>query len=315
MEELTELTINQLVKKSFSYEGCGNRLLIIHLQQQFNPLDNILRKNLRDLGLRNNADSVLVITGDPLKFLKQGYHVAMYVFEPRGVDSYNPDLFGSWSTMCGNGVRAVTRYLIDRGKLNCLIKTGSGTRQVSILSDNQFRVCMGKFTMEKKYLKKYIRDFNFHNLIPPQYRSGVKTIIAGLNGDASEDGAIDGEPHLAIFLPGKFHLNQLMYLAKVLGPAVTANRAVFPECINTNFVVLGKRNGRNLTVNACTFERGVTYVTKACGTGATVIGSYLLSKNPLLSKVNVRMPGGMLVIEQLEDQYYMTGPANPLPET
>lgn len=301
------------INNHYLYEGCGNRLLIVHLNSDFRKNDRRLRYKLHKLGLSKRIDSILVLTGDPNNLLNQGYHVTMDVFEPRGVDSEKHSRLGCWSTMCGNGVRAVTRYLIDQGKLNCVIKTGSGIRTVFVSPNNQFRVCMGTFTMKKRHLKKYVHNFRFMDLIPEKYINRVQTVIAGLNGDITENGDIDGEPHLVVYLNKKnISKSALIRLANELGKVITGNRDFFPECINSSIVAIFKRKKDELWVNACTFERGVEYVTQSCGTGATVIGSYLLSKNTSVLKINVSMPGGILTIERLIDKYYLTGSANPL---
>ncbi|EKD87601.1 MAG: hypothetical protein ACD_36C00005G0001, partial [uncultured bacterium] len=207
---------NQILNIRF-YEGCGNRLLIVHMQKDFSMLDARLRNQLQRLGLEQKADSVLVLTGDPQQSLIQGYHVTMDVFEPRGVDIQHPKLAGSWSTMCGNGIRAVAKYLIDTSNLACYIRTRSGIRITTVLPHNQFRVCMGKLTTRKEHLQKYVRNFHFSELIENRIRHAE--VFVGLNGNPDLDGAIDGEPHMVVFLPNhqNITLKALQKLAEKLG--------------------------------------------------------------------------------------------------
>lgn len=226
------------------YEGCGNRVLIVHLDS-FKKNDSQLRKRLAEKGLRRNVDSVMVLTGNPLRFSQQGFHVTMDVFEPRGNDSTNPQLAGSWSTMCGNGIRAVTRYLIDQGKIKsqgkCFIKTRSGILPVEILPQNQFKVCMGQFSTSRQTLKPYVKKFKLIDLVPRGL--ALKAAFVGLNGNKNGDRQIDGEPHLVLVLkePG-VKIGDLEFLAQRLGPGLTTNRKHFPLDINTNMVSIKSSN-------------------------------------------------------------------------
>jgi len=315
MEEHIKFKIKNNSGKAWIYEGCGNRLLLVHLWKKFQYNDIDLRDKLQEFGTNSGVDSVMVLTGQPEKLFAQRYHLTMDVFEPRGIDPENPNLPGSWSTMCGNGIRAVARYLIDSSKLECFIKTKSGTRQIAVLPDYQFRVNMGKFTMDKKDLRKYVSSFNFEFIRSKIINVSTQEIIVGLNGDYDKKGHIDGEPHLVLFLENYIStMSGLVELANKIGPLITNNRKEFSRCINTNFVSIKKRREDCIEVLACTFERGVDYVTQACGTGATVIGSYLLSRIEGLNVVKVIMPGGVLLISRGENEdYFLTGPANSLP--
>lgn len=291
------------------YEGCGNMVLIV-VVDMFDRKDIELCRHLRDIGLAQDADSVLVVTGDPRKRDVQGYDVTMDVFEPRGGDKG----LGSWSTMCGNGIRALARYLVDRklvvGEV-AVIKTGSGIRHIDILPDNLFRVAMGQFTTEQKDMLRYVASFDLESLAKA---AGIETsvIFAGLNGDLS-DGTIDGEPHLVFVLKAEsIKLGELKNMAERVGERTTLNKNYFPQGINTNIVSIVLRSEEVMEVNACTYERGINYVTQACGTGATAIGSWFMTNNPNLTKVVVNMLGGTLTIEKEGDIFYMTGPAHPV---
>lgn len=312
MEKHDDLLFKQLQQAAYVYDGCGNRLLIVHLTHGFNPNDATLRNHLTYLGKSYQTDSVLVLTGNPSYILQQGYHVTMDVFEPRGKDRRHPELTGTWSTMCGNGVRAVARYLLDKGLLSVFIQTRSGNRNIAILPHNQFRVCMGEFTTDAHDLQRYVRG-DVTKLFRHQKNVDIANFIFGLNG-TREHGIIDGEPHLVVFLNNSLpSVEALMKLCTIVAPAITTNRSYFPQDINTSLVILGEQDGKTQSVIACTFERGVEYVTGSCGTAATVIGSYLLSHNKNIEQVRVQMPGGILTIESdPQNRYYMTGPANPV---
>lgn len=90
----------------------------------------------------------------------------MDVFEPRGQDPINPQLAGDWSTMCGNGVRAVARYLLEEGRINCLIKTRSGILPITLFPKSIYRVGMGQFTLNHKDLASYVKNLILSNYWP-----------------------------------------------------------------------------------------------------------------------------------------------------
>lgn len=162
-------------------------------------------------------------------------------------------------------------------------------------------------------LRPYVQRRDFGRLVSPFKNIRVKDIVAGLNGNR-ENGNIDGEPHFVLFLNNSIAtIDELESLCASVGQHITTNRRYFPYGINTSLVVERERVEGAQLVFACTFERGVEYVTRACGTAAALIGSYLLSQQTDLHAVNVRMPGGTLIIESDEQKrYYMTGPANPI---
>lgn len=308
MAKLEKLIFKDIEKSAKLYEGCGNLLLIVRLPGNFNRNDRELRQLLTRLGLKHKVDSILVLTGNPTDYFAQGYHLTMDVFEPRGKD--NSNMGGSWSTMCGNGIRAVARYMLDEGLISVSIKTGSGNRNVSILPENKFRVCMGEFSDSQKDLKKYVSNFNINKLVSESTNLAVTESFIGLNGDRI-NGQIDGEPHLCIILPdNNLDIREQSRLCNEIGSKLTTDKRYFPEDINTSLVTYTKTERGIIFVQACTYERGVEYVTKACGTAATVIGSHLLSQNPNFKKVNVSMLGGIISVDRELNKYFMTGPAN-----
>jgi diaminopimelate epimerase len=268
---------------------------------------------MRIAGLACGADTVLVVTGDPRNASAQGYHLAMEVFEPRGSD---PDgLPGSWSTMCGNGVRAVGCYLRNSypGSPSYTVRTRSGTIQVDVLSDNQFNAYMGEFTQSRENLGAYVRDFDFgwiRDLLGHGF--STESITAGLNGHRDAAGRIDGEPHLLIVAErGPTDILELVKVANEIGDRISPNREIFPHDINVNLVVSDEAAGET-RLTACVYERGVEYVTGSSGTAATAIGSHFLSRNPEIAHVSVQMPGGRLHISRSELGFLLRGPVIPI---
>ena len=106
---------------------------------------------------------------------------------------------------------------------------------------------------------------------------------------------------------GAKDLSELAKLAGELGPIVGSDKRVFPLGVSVNLVA--PRPGRHDQVLACTFERGVDYVTGSSGTGATAVGASFLSAAEGLSEVEVCMPGGVLGISCDGDEYRLRGHA------
>jgi diaminopimelate epimerase len=309
------------------YEGCGNQVLIVVLNQDLIPDyrdDRTTREVLKEMGLITGVDSVLVVTGNPQQFNLQGYHCTMEVFEPRGQDPIHPDRVGSWSTMCGNGIRALAQYWLDRlpdfeSQREFSIQTRSGTRMVRHLEDGRFHVYMGVYTDHVDDLARYV-DFSELDLKSEQYQGpdllesldlseleiGVVNVGIGLTGDPDGRGTIDGEPHLVCWLDSRVEVTMegIESAAQWLGERL-ARRSLFPYEINVSAAV-HRETGEIL---AATYERGVYYVTRACGTGATVIG-YQSGK----LQVIVQMPGGNLEVKVRGLRTFLIGPARAVKE-
>ena len=156
------------------------------------------------------------------------------------------------------------------------------------------------------------------NIFPKLRQKGIESWNMGLTGDRDPQETINGEPHVVFFIPKQVTLPKLRQIAVELGPTVTKNRNLFPQEINSNFVVVLGQDAaaKKVKVIACTHERGLGEdadhsVTDACGTGATVIGALLFNEFHLDDswRIEVTMPGGTLTVEQICDSYYLTGTA------
>lgn len=309
------------------YDGCGNKVLIVVLSEVSTKDyqdDRRIREKLREMGLAADVDSVLVVTGNPERLDLQGCHCTMEVFEPRGHDSAHPELAGSWSTMCGNGIRALAQYWLDRipgferqGMIS--IRTRSGKRAVRRLPDGRFRVYMGVYTDHPTDLERYV-EFSHFNFKDKHYQGSrfleqlgmmsVRLPIVdagiGLTGDPDGSGAIDGEPHLVCWLAQRADLSihDIERVARLLGERLTRDPR-FPQEINVSAAV----RQENEVVLAATYERGVYYVTRACGTGATVIGCQSGE-----FQTRIQMPGGDLEVEIRGLRSFLIGPASAVEE-
>ncbi len=300
------------------YDACGNRVLIHHLprpdsaNQLRNSPEQLLA--LAQTARAQEMDSVMVVSGDPSGVNKQGHHLTMDVFEPNAFSEDSPS--GAWSTMCGNGVRAVAQYLHDHfaRKEQFLVRTGAGIQRV-VRDPTGWRVEMGKFARSSRQLSRYVK-----------YRPRAEEISALAAGQwarpqvgfhyQSDEAGPDGEPHLIIFSE-KTSIGAVRSLAQQFGSQLTRRLDWFPQEINTSIasVMSRDRQRRVVSVLAATYERNIYYVTQACGTAATVIGSLVFEKEALGPEwiVEVQMPGGVLRISQTRaGEYALAGPAHAL---
>lgn len=194
---------------------------------------------------------------------------------------FNSD--GSRAKMCGNGIRCYTQYLVENGLVddngNIEIDTLAGVKNIEYTKiDNKFnvRVDMGK-----------PQDLSLNNIIKIE---GVEYIYHYV---------FTGTIHIVIYVDEK-NLNK-EYVTKV-GKIIQSNKEVFPDSINVNFVsVIDKKN-----IKVMTYERGAG-LTLACGTGS-VASAYISNVLNLTDEiVNVKLLGGILKVEKINDELYMTG--------
>lgn len=216
---------------------------------------------------------------------------------------FNAD--GSESDACGNGLRCMVKYFIDRGLFNpkaheIVVETRAGLRIAEISKINKtakIQIGMGE------------PRFN-SNDIPVLTESGegclvdIKPMIAySLNIDGTElllNFVSMGNPHAIYFQQepvSDFPLSQL-------GPKVEHHK-IFPRGINFEVVrVLDKDN-----VEARVWERGVGE-TLACGSGACAITVAGQIPGDLNNAVNIKLPGGTLEVEwDGNGEVFLSGPA------
>lgn len=282
------------------YEGCGNRFIIApfatdsvsDLQHSPGTL-----AYLRTLGENTHSDSVMVLTN------ALNADTAMSVFEPH---AYRAEIAGSgWSTMCGNGIRAVAQYLQDCGTTREIyrVQTGAGLQRVARGTQaNEWRVDMGFFSTDTREFPQYVRG---------SVTSRYPNLHIGLHSQQQHKG-VDGEPHAVIFLDRTAESGALVQLAQTLGEPITRDAQTFPLEINVSVVSAPMINetSRTVRVVAATFERNIYYVTQACGTASTVIGALLFERFALENDwhVDVQMPGGILHITRDDSgRYYLSG--------
>lgn len=251
------------------YDGLGNTFSII-MHEKDQDFSQIARKICNNEKLK--TDGLIVVKKEPT--LEMIFH--------------NQD--GSYAPMCGNGIRAFAKYLIDnkiKDTNEFEVKTGSGFINVAIIDKNPFlcKINMGEPKFTPKHMK--LSDEN-----------SLKRTI-DINGQKIDINMVFmGTIHTVVFVD-----DATKYVDNVLGEKI-CNHEIFTEKTNVNFVSINSK--KNITVR--TYERGVGY-TKACGTGccaALVIANQL---GFVEEKAIVELELGELIIEQKQKDIYMTGPA------
>lgn len=228
---------------------------------------------------------------------------------------FNSD--GSESEMCGNGVRCVTKFAIDRGLADAnplRVETGRGTLPIRWTAAADGRVDAATVDMGEPILAC--------GRIPaevPGVAAGAEVLglpmpeaflaAAGIAGAEWDDAGL--ERRMSLVSMGNPHLVVLCRdVAEVplagLGPALERH-PWFPRRMNVHVVA---RAGTDEFAMR-TWERG-SGITLACGTGASAVGVACVrlglasGARPML----VHLPGGDLRIEWNGGTVRMTGPAS-----
>jgi len=234
-------------------EGLGNDFVVF--EGPFTPTpDQVAAWCDRRRGI--GADGVLVVTRVDGSTVTMGY--------------WNAD--GSAAEMCGNGLRCVGRYAVDRGMVDgpgLIVNTPVGPRVVEV--GESVRAQLG-----------------------PVRSAGNPVEIAGYLLDPIDA----GNPHAVVFVA-----DPLAVPVEAAGPLVEGDPA-FRERTNVEFATVVSRNRIDLRV----WERGVGE-TLACGSGAAATVASAYTKGLTESVVDVHLPGGVLRVEVIDGEAWIDGPA------
>ena len=219
------------------------------------------------------------IGGDGVLFVSKGQSgdLRMRLLQPDG----------SEAEMCGNGVRCVAKYAVDRGYTGdaFVVETGAGPVPVEAGYDDDgvFAATIG------------MPDPAFHRFgIPALGEGEYLEEIDGLKVRAVNTGV----PHAVVFVDDLDGVD-----LEAVAPAIRHHPS-FPEGANVNFVqVTGPA-----AIRVRTFERGVEAETLSCGTGATASAAIAHRFGLVGPTVEVETTGGPLTIA-LGSSTTMTGPA------
>ena len=210
---------------------------------------------------------------------------------------FNAD--GSEGRMCGNAIRCIARYMLERHPEICpgdtvRIETLSGIKIVTAQRDaegkpSRLRADMGAPGLSPEsipVLTATPQDLSIE--VPGFSGSGVCVSM--------------GSPHIVFFIDSDPSELDIAHI----GPAIESH-SLFPERVNVEFVQVQPDGSLKMRV----WERG-SGETMACGTGAcaTAVAAMLKGRTPQRT-ATVHLRGGDLIIEWNPDnnRVYMTGPA------
>jgi diaminopimelate epimerase len=181
------------------------------------------------------------------------------------MDYRNSD--GSLAEMCGNGIRVMARYLVERGHQSegiFAIDTRDGIKHLRVPLKDDISVNMGQVTDEGE------------------------SITAGANGQMWNGYNISvGNPHAVVFVDD---INQV---GELLQPPVVRPKGSYPEGVNVEFVQITGENEISMRV----YERG-SGETQSCGTGtcAVALAATIHTKGQLPATWIINPPGGRLEV-------------------
>ena len=210
---------------------------------------------------------------------------------------FNAD--GSEGRMCGNAIRCIARYMLERHPEICpgdtvRIETLSGIKIVTAQRDAE-----GKPSMLRA-------DMGAPGLSPesiPVLTATPQDLSIEVPGFSGSGVCVSmGSPHIVFFIDSDPSELDIAHI----GPAIESH-SLFPERVNVEFVQTQPDGSLKMRV----WERG-SGETMACGTGAcaTAVAAMLKGRTPQRA-ATVHLRGGDLIIEWNPDnnRVYMTGPA------
>lgn len=271
--------------------GLGNDFLVVDLPKHpdWEPVlaEPLLVRRICDRHRGVGADGILAVR----KAQSDGSVATMHV--------HNAD--GSMAEMCGNGLRCVARYVLERDREPLgwgsappllTIDTGAGPLACSLALSpagdvESVEIEMGRPTLLSPE--------------PVTLRVGDSRLMLRL--------VSMGNPHAVELCDEALTYEQLIERATALGPLVETD-PLFPQRTNVEFVKARSRGSSHLDV--VVWERGCG-ITQACGTGAcaSVVAACLQGLIPPGMPCTVRLPGGILTVTVAKDlsSVRMRGPA------
>lgn len=214
---------------------------------------------------------------------------------------FNPD--GSEAEACGNGLRALVRYVLDKGLVNgtpdhIFVETKAGIREVRLHETgnkvSRIQVGMGMPRFAPKDIPVAIEgSVDITSVIDyPITIDGMKLELSFVSM---------GNPHAVCFLKrpvSDFPLSQI-------GPKIEGH-SLFPKRINFEVAnVISRRQ-----VEARVWERGAGE-TLACGTGACAVAVVAQVKGYVDKRVDITLAGGILDVEwDGKGEVFLSGPAS-----
>lgn len=264
------------------YHGLGNDFIVIDLREKDIDPAQIIRasKLICDRRFGVGADGILLIHA-------HHDHAAR-------LEIYNSD--GSRPEMCGNGIRCVAAFLLNRD-------ANLESKEVDILTDSGVKRCSVEWSSLNEVAMVTV------NMGVPNFEPAALPCKVDLDGssyfmlqDFRAVAVSMGNPHAVIFCsenPGE--------LAKKFGPYF-GTAPIFPNRCNIEFARRVEDNRFEVSV----WERGCG-LTLACGTGACAVAAAALKVGFCTDgqDIQIDLPGGYLFIEisNISQGLVMRGPA------
>lgn len=254
--------------------GLGNDFIVVDLRNKKIPNLSKVVKKISDRRFGIGFDQAMIIG----KSRKADFKMDIYNFD------------GSHVEMCGNGIRAVAKYIWDR-KLSTKkileIETMAGIIRPE-KAGLEIKVDMGEPILEGKDIPTKAKGMVIDHPIKIKNKTFKVTCVSM------------GNPHAVNFVK-----NVATYPVNEYGPLLEKHK-FFPNKVNVEFIEVMSKSRIKMRV----FERG-TGETLACGTGACASAVAAMLKNKVNRKVTVELLGGNLKIEwnKKNNRVYMTGPA------
>ncbi|MEG8098940.1 diaminopimelate epimerase [Candidatus Liberibacter brunswickensis] len=261
-------------------EGIGNKILVVDMRGCIESISLDVIKIL-SMDSSTNFDQIMSIHDSQDKFFDAFIRII------------NND--GSEAQSCGNGMRCVVRFLLNKiKKKDFTFKTIRGIITAKENSDRSISVDMGE------------PIFNFYYIPlakPFDDADRYQFCIGPINNLYLQSPFVVsmGNPHAIFFVEDDIFKYDLVGFGQHL-----ESHVLFPEGVNLSIARVNSPSSIDLR----TWERGVG-LTAACGSAAcaSVVASGSLGKTDRI--VSVKMLGGKLMIEWSHNNHvFMTGDAN-----
>ena len=270
------------------YQGAGNDFVIVS------------EKELIEKGIPEYGEFASQVCNRHFGIGADGLIILKYVASMPFMFFFNAD--GSQAPMCGNGIRCFSHYLVNNHLVagnEFVVKTVPGDLTIRVNYDEERDDFSARVNMGKPV-------FNIKELINTEKEQFLRQKI-NIDGKEIEISYIFmGTDHSVIFVDDFSDYN-----IDKIGEKIENYTDLFPKKVNVNFVKVYDRK----RIEVITWERGAGR-TLACGTGATASAVLARTFGFVDNKVNVKVPGGQLVIEYEggENNAFMTGPSEKIAE-
>jgi len=264
-------------------QGAGNDFVLVETDEarrDWSPLAVAICDRHFGVG----ADGLLLVSPSKVADFK------MRVFDPDG----------SEARACGNGLRCLAEYALQKGLIRAAprlsVETISGIRKIELPGRGNIRVGMGEPGFKAGDIPVVIEAGR--DLIDIKSMMGYPVTVEGM--EFLLNLVSMGNPHAVYFWQrpvADFPLSQL-------GPKVE-HLPIFPDRVNFEVArVVSQKQ-----IEARVWERGVGE-TLACGSGACAITVAAQLYGYIGKRVDIKLPGGTLVVEwDGAGEVFLSGPA------